>query len=91
MPTTIAALPLSNLPALVIDEHVCATNRFLQLSRLTLDDLNCYAQPLSEAALLVMRGAHDPVSDAEILAVFRRAMNDYRAIDDGLDGSEEAV
>ena len=74
----------------MIEEHVAATNDFLQLSRLTLDDLHCYANPLSSAARLVMRGAHDPVSDAEIIEVMRLAMAEYRAIDYALERAAEA-
>jgi hypothetical protein len=80
--TTISAL--SHVSDFVIEEHVASTNQFLQLSRLTLDDLNVYAKPLSDAVQLVMRGAHYDVSDAEIIEVVRRAMNAYRSIDDGL-------
>ncbi len=85
MTISISALPLSNVPDLVIDEHVVATNQFLQLSRLHLDDLHVYAKPLSDAVQHVMKGAHYPVSDDEMIEVVRRAMNDYRSIDDGLD------
>jgi hypothetical protein len=80
--TTISAL--SHVPDFVIEEHVASTNQFLQVSRLTLDDLNVYAQPLSDAVQLVMRGAHHPVSDDEIIEVVRRAMKEYMAIDDDL-------
>jgi hypothetical protein len=87
--TTISAL--SHVPDFVIEEHVASTNQFLQVSRLTLDDLNVYAKPLSDAVQLIMQGAHHPVSDAEIIEVVRRAMNAYRSIDDGLDVSEGAA
>jgi hypothetical protein len=74
----------SQISDLVIEEHVASTNDFFRLSRLTLDDLHCYANPLSGAARLVVRGAHAAVSDTEIIQVVRIAMVDYRGIDDSL-------
>lgn len=65
----------------MVEDQVAATSDFFKLSGLTLDDLHCYANPFAAVVQLVMRGAHCPVSDAEVLEVVRLAMAEYRGLD----------
>lgn len=88
--STMVLSALSDVPDFVIEDHVAATNDFFKGSKLKLDDLHVYANPMSIAAQLVMRGAHRPVSDAEIIESIRLAMAEYRGIDYALERAADA-
>lgn len=88
--STSALSALSGVPAFVIEEHVASTNRFLQLSRLTLDDLHVYAEPLNDAALAVKLLAHRSITSAQAAEMLRQSAVQYRAIDDALEAAADA-
>lgn len=88
MSTTFASA-LSHVPDFVIEDHVRANNDFFKVSGFTLDDMHCYTNPWVILGELLKK-AHRPVSDAEILEAGRLAMAQFRGIDYELERAADA-
>lgn len=72
------------IAAYEVEEHVAEHVRFFQLTNLTLDDLNVYAEPFASIIMAANRLAHGNVTEVQALDAIRLAAIDVRAIDDRL-------
>jgi hypothetical protein len=70
-----------------IEEHIAATNRFFQTSRLTLDDLHEYGIPHGNAARAIQNASEGFITEEQAVAVILHSIAELKAIHAAMDAA----